>query len=277
MARFAEAVGQRVEAIRGWLEFGGMPEPARSYKADGKPGETPQVTLERILADAEVPPENAPNYCRTANDMDAIEIARQEAAERHAALARLGRVPESPYEFAVRGRPPPAGGMSRGLRPPRLICVAERPTLIPADMLILHQSVESAFDQAFLVAHEIGHFLLGDAIAEPVLDSDPARPAESSPTGADRVVDYGRRQRREVQMDLFAREFLLPRELMRRLHLEQLLTASDIATRFGAPFDVVAQQLFDALLLPPVTGVGRPAWAEKPLTRGTTRRRGTPG
>ena len=57
MARFAEAVGQRVEAIRGWLEFGGMPEPARSYKADGKPGETPQVTLERILADAEVPPE----------------------------------------------------------------------------------------------------------------------------------------------------------------------------------------------------------------------------
>ena len=57
LARFAEAIGQRVEAIRDWLEFGGMPEPARSYKADGKPGEAPQVSLERILADAEVPPE----------------------------------------------------------------------------------------------------------------------------------------------------------------------------------------------------------------------------
>ena len=57
LARFAEAVGQRVEAIRDWLEFGGMPEPERSYKADGKPGEASQVSLERILADAEVPPE----------------------------------------------------------------------------------------------------------------------------------------------------------------------------------------------------------------------------
>ena len=66
-------------------------------------------------------------------------------------------------------------------------------------------------------------------------------------------------------MDLFAREFLLPRELMRRLHLEQLLTALDIATRFGAPFDVVAQQLFDALLLPPVTGEAAPPGPEKPL------------
>ncbi len=57
LARLAETVDQRVEAIRDWLEFGGMPEPARSYKADGKPSEAPQVTLERILADAEVPPE----------------------------------------------------------------------------------------------------------------------------------------------------------------------------------------------------------------------------
>ncbi|MGJ3627141.1 ImmA/IrrE family metallo-endopeptidase [Sphingomonas sp. MMS24-JH45] len=64
------------------------------------------------------------------------------------------------------------------------------------------------------------------------------------------MVDYGRRQRREVQMDLFGRELLLPSEVVCRLHLEDGLTASDIAERMQAPFDVVAQRLFDGLLLP---------------------------
>jgi superfamily I DNA/RNA helicase len=53
-------------------------------------------------------------------------------------------------------------------------------------------------------------------------------------------------------MDLFAREFLLPREFVRKLHLVDNLSATEIAQRLGAPFEVVAQQLFDALLLPPV-------------------------
>jgi Zn-dependent peptidase ImmA (M78 family) len=54
-------------------------------------------------------------------------------------------------------------------------------------------------------------------------------------------------------MDLFAREFLLPRSVVRKLHVEEGLTVSQIAERFGAPFKVVAQQLLDALLLPPIT------------------------
>jgi superfamily I DNA/RNA helicase len=81
-------------------------------------------------------------------------------------------------------------------------------------------------------------------------------------------VDYGRRQRREVQMDLFAREFLLPPPVVRRLHLDEGLSASAIANRLGAPFAVVAQQLLDALLLPPTPaaedGVAEPP-AERPL------------
>lgn len=51
-------------------------------------------------------------------------------------------------------------------------------------------------------------------------------------------------------MDLFAREFLLPRSVARRLHVEEGLSATAITERLGAPFAVVAQQLFDALLLP---------------------------
>ncbi len=54
-------------------------------------------------------------------------------------------------------------------------------------------------------------------------------------------------------MDLFARELLLPRIRVADLHLNQGQTCSEIATRLGAPFEVVAQQMFDALLLPPVS------------------------
>ena len=93
------------------------------------------------------------------------------------------------------------------------------------------------------------------ASAAPTID--PSRAAEPSPVGMDRVVDYGRRQRREVQMDLFARELLLPRTVARALHVDEGLSASAIAAKLGAPFEVVAQQLFDALLLPavpPATG-----------------------
>ncbi len=196
--------------------------------------------------------------------MDMIEAARQQAAKRHADLVGLGSAPESPYEFAVQGAKMLGLDVEKAA-PGATNLRGGKATLIPADMLIVHQSVGSAFDRAFLVAHEIGHSLLGDATSEPRVDSDPSRPAESCPIGADRVVDYGRRQRREVQMDLFAREFLLPRGLVRRLHQDEGLTASNIASRFAAPFDVVAQQLFDALLLPPVTPDPIPPGPEKAL------------
>ena len=47
-------------------------------------------------------------------------------------------------------------------------------------------------------------------------------------------------------MDLFARELLLPRNVARALAVDQRLSASAIATRLGAPFEVVTQPLFDA-------------------------------
>ncbi|NHZ45012.1 AAA family ATPase, partial [Massilia sp. CCM 8693] len=95
--------------------------------------------------------------------------------------------------------------------------------------------------------------LLGDGDEDDggAVEIDPTRMSEASPVGMDRVVDYSRRQRREVQMDLFARELLLPRPLVIDLHLAQSQTCSDIAGRLGAPFEVVAQQMLDALLLPP--------------------------
>lgn len=184
--------------------------------------------------------------------MDSAEIARQTAASLHFQAVARGLDPWQPYRFAV------AEANRRGIdvetaTPGAAVLESGRATLAQADLLIVHENIGSSFDQAFLVAHELGHCELGDAADESVARIDPARSAEPSPVGIDRVVvDYGRRQRREVQMDLFAREFLLPRAFVRKLHLEDHLSASAIAKRLGAPFEVVAQQLLDALLLPQI-------------------------
>lgn len=185
--------------------------------------------------------------------MDGIELTRQIAADLHTQAVARGEDLQHPYAFVV------AEAKHRKIdvektAPGAAVLDGGRATFIPGDALILHENVGTPFDQAFLVAHEIGHVEFGDnPDSEPVRNIDPARSSEPSPIGIDRVVDYSPRQRREVQMDLFAREFLMPRDVVRRLHIEKGLTASQIAERFGAPFEVVAQQLLDALLLPLVT------------------------
>jgi hypothetical protein len=197
--------------------------------------------------------------------MDSVELARQTAAELHARLVAAGADPWSPYDFAV------AEAKRRGIDVEQTAAGAAilnggRATFVAADKLILHENVGSPFEQAFLVAHEIGHVELGDdpdGSSAPTID--PGRAAEPSPVGMDRVVDYGRKQRREVQIDLFARELLLPRSVARALHVDESLTASAIAAKLGAPFEVVAQQLFDALLLPPVPPPIAAALIERPL------------
>lgn len=185
--------------------------------------------------------------------MDAIELARQRATDLHREAVRQGRDPWEPYDFAV------AEAKARKLTVAKCAPGTDaldggRAFFDHEARLILHEDTGSAFEQAFLVAHEIGHAELGDDEEdEGPYAIDPARTSEAAPVGLDRVVDYSHRQRREVQMDLFAREFLLPRPVVRELHLTQNLTCSDIATRLGAPFEVVAQQMLDALLLPSVS------------------------
>ena len=197
--------------------------------------------------------------------MDAIELARQAAARLHAQAVATGHDPRNPYSFAR------AEAKRRGLdvevaASGAAVLDGGRAVFIARDDLILHEDAGTPFERAFLVAHEIGHAELGDdGDPTPARDIDLARPAEVSPVGLDRVVDYGRKQRREVQMDLFAREFLLPRSVARRLHVEEGLSATAIATRLGAPFAVIAQQLFDALLLPVIEPSTAEAGVDRPL------------
>ncbi|HEX8584226.1 MAG TPA: UvrD-helicase domain-containing protein [Allosphingosinicella sp.] len=199
--------------------------------------------------------------------MDAVQLARQAAAQLHDELVSEGFNPSDPYAFAAAEaarRDIEVTGLSPGAT--MLDSARARLGATGSDRFIVHENIGSRFEQAFLVAHELGHAHLGDdPLGETAAAIDPLRSSEPSPLGFDRVVDYGRRQRREIQMDLFARELLLPRHVVRRLHVDEGMSASDIAKQFGAPFDVVAQQLFDALLLPiarPTVEAPRP---DKPL------------
>ncbi len=197
--------------------------------------------------------------------MDRIEVIRARAADLHAERKNNRGDPTDPYDFALReakdrdlevrklavGHPQLNGG---------------RALLQKNAGVILHEDAGSAFLDAFLVAHEIGHDEFGGMVdIAPTTEIDPARSADPSSVGADRVVDYSNRGRQEVQMDLFAREFLFPRTLAWSWHVEEGLNAAAIAERLGAPYDMVAVQLFDALLLPQIEPDDETTSAPKPL------------
>lgn len=183
--------------------------------------------------------------------MDATEAARREAERLHRAIVAAGGDPTRPLAFALQE------ATSRGLD---VYALQEgdsqlkggKATFDSQAGAILYEDRGSDFERAFLVAHELGHVVLeGGTLDVVTVDVEPDRSMEDAPVGVDRVLDYGARERREVKMDLFAREFLLPRPVLRELHVSEGLTSDAIAMRFGAPLAVVQQQLLDALLLPP--------------------------
>lgn len=105
--------------------------------------------------------------------------------------------------------------------------------------------------RALLVAHELGHAELhaGSATCA-TSDIDPSRSTEAAPVGLQRVEDYGARERRELQANVYARELVLPRAFARDLHLDHKLSAAAITDRTKLPVALVRQQMLDALLLP---------------------------
>ena len=81
-----------------------------------------------------------------------------------------------------------------------------------------------------LIAHEIGHACIHATSSHCTAhDIDASRSTEAAPVGLQRVEDYGTRERRELQANVFAREFLLPRAEARRLPLRERLAASAMA------------------------------------------------
>lgn len=182
--------------------------------------------------------------------MDATEAARREAECMHRANVAAGGDPTRPLAFALQE------ATSRSLdvyalREGDSQLKGGRATFDSQAGSILYEDRGSDFERAFLIAHELGHVVLEGGVLDVVtVDVEPDRSMEDAPVGVDRVLDYGARERREVKMDLFAREYLLPRPVLRELHVSEGLSSPMIATRFGAPIAVVQQQLLDALLLP---------------------------
>ena len=127
-------------------------------------------------------------------------------------------------------------------------------------------------ERALLLAHEIGH----EAVHRLVAGHD-ALAAAGVAKSRVRLSDYGPSERRELEAEVFAREFALPREEVRRLHLDEGLNAAAIVARTGLSRGAVERQLLDSLLLPDVapassgggTGPGLDPSQEAAVSHGT--------
>lgn len=107
--------------------------------------------------------------------------------------------------------------------------------------------------KAFLVAHELGHLLLHPATSSTLSVSQDDLTIDAETNGAREVESYGARERQELQANVFAREFLLPRDMARRAFIDIQQSASELAEDFGLPLELVRLQLYDAILLPNIT------------------------
>jgi Zn-dependent peptidase ImmA (M78 family) len=182
--------------------------------------------------------------------MDATEATRREAERIHLAAVAVGDDPWNLLEFVI----------SEAVRQeldvyalPRGDSALKSGRAVYDSQIgcILYEDSGSSFDRAFLIAHELGHVVLEGGFQDVITaDVQQDRSVEEAPIGIEKVLDYGAKERREVRMDLFARELLLPRSVARHLHIDDNWTSNDIANRLGAPLQVVQQQLLDALLLP---------------------------
>ena len=108
-------------------------------------------------------------------------------------------------------------------------------------------------DEAFCIAHELGHFWLHpDSSLCLAADFNQEADEALRPTGVQRVEGYSPHERKEVQANIFAQEFLCPSDALRHRALVEASRPADIAHALGLPTGLVFQQLTRALLLPPL-------------------------
>ncbi|WP_052319377.1 ATP-dependent helicase [Burkholderia sp. A9] len=103
---------------------------------------------------------------------------------------------------------------------------------------------------AYLVAHELGHWVLDAEKPTTTIAHLKSMAAAPETPAVAKVEAYGARERQELQANVFARELLLPREVA-----DSLWQAGEgsyqIAGKYLLPLEVVRQQLLEGILLPP--------------------------
>jgi superfamily I DNA/RNA helicase/CRISPR/Cas system-associated exonuclease Cas4 (RecB family) len=105
-------------------------------------------------------------------------------------------------------------------------------------------------------AHEHGHIRLQhEERSCTAVDIDSEAAEDKLPFGVHRVEGYSAHERMECEANVFAQEFLLPCDIIRRWFIEEGLNATDIAIRVGDSTemtDLVCHQLARALLTPDI-------------------------
>lgn len=186
--------------------------------------------------------------------MNPFQRAREEAVKlREKLLGGLAGEAVHVKEFLTPA--PIAAGLSLGL-----YFVPEGSEELGDAEAILRRSEDSIYvrlsfsepERAYLVAHELGHFILDDVQDEVTLASLKAlKGAEGSP-GVVKVEAYGARERQELRANVFARELQLPRTVARKLY-DSGMGPRRVADDYGIHLEVARQQMLDAALLPDVS------------------------
>ncbi len=120
-------------------------------------------------------------------------------------------------------------------------------------------------DEIVVVAHEVAHFRLHLDATNEVTTSKGALGGDSVDSGSARVQGYSSRERKEVQADVFAGEFLCPSDWVREEYIVRGQRPPEIAERLGIPYRVVLHQTIRALLLPALRPAVNAAGAPRPV------------
>jgi len=142
--------------------------------------------------------------------------------------------------------------------PPRfaLLNRADATIHVPSRWILVREDVPEDV-AAFLVAHELGHLILHPTTPGSVEVWREALLGDEETHGVQSVEAYGARERHELQANVFAREFLLPREEARRRFLVNREPTSKISSDLVLPTELVRLQIYDAVLLPQASGSAR--------------------
>ena len=130
---------------------------------------------------------------------------------------------------------------------PGLLGSLDRPS-----RLVNVASNQDPIEELLVIAHEIGHYHLHLDPHSEVTIRPQGLGGDPVDSGAGRVEGYSSRERKEVQADIFAGEFLCPSDWLREQYVSHGRRPHEIAADLGLPPDLVLNQMIRALLLPPL-------------------------